>query len=193
MLPAQSQGVSLEICKKALEKIRELPGRMEFVDAGQDFRVLVDYAPEPESMRQLYQTIGSHNLRGTGKIIHVFGSCGGGRDVARRPILGDFVAQNADIAIVTNEDPYDDDPQVIIDQVAQGALDEGKIENQDLFKIIDRRQAIEKAFDLAEKGDLVVLTGKGCEQAICLAGGQKAPWDERVVARELLKNKSSRS
>ncbi|MFA5048213.1 MAG: UDP-N-acetylmuramyl-tripeptide synthetase [Patescibacteria group bacterium] len=190
---AQSQTISLEICKKALEKVTELPGRMEFIEQGQDFRVLVDYAPEPESMRQLYQTIGDHNLRGNGRIIHVFGSCGGGRDVARRSILGDFVAQNADIAIITNEDPYDDDPQTIIDQIAQGTLSAGKVDGQNLFKIIDRREAIEKAFNLAKKGDLVVLTGKGCEQAICVAGGKKLPWDERVVARELLKNKSSRS
>ncbi len=182
---AQSQGVDLEACSSALGAVRLVPGRMEFIESDRDFKVLVDYAPEPESMRQLFETIQSHHLV-TGKIIHVFGSCGGGRDVARRPILGELSATNADVLVVTNEDPYDDDPQVIIDMVAEGAISKGKILNQNLFKIIDRREAIKFAFSQAQAGDLVLLTGKGCEQAICVANGRKLQWDEREVARQLL-------
>lgn len=182
---AQSQGIGLEISRKALEKNSVVPGRMEFVPTEQDFKVLVDYAPEPESMRQLFETIRAHKLA-KGKIIHVFGSCGGGRDASRRPILGKLSAENAAIQIVTNEDPYDDDPQEIIDQVAAGAIQTGRILGKDLFKIIDRREAIRFALSLAQAGDLVLLTGKGCEQAICVANGKKIKWDEREAVRELL-------
>lgn len=184
---AKTQGISLSICCKALEKITGVPGRMEFINIGQKFKVLVDYAPEPESMRQLFKAIKSHNLVSErGKIIHVFGSCGGGRDVARRPILGELSAQNAQIHIITNEDPYDDDPQQIINQVAEGVIKTGKRENQEVFKILNRREAICKAFKMAQAGDLVILTGKGAEQAICVADGRKEFWDERVIAREEL-------
>ncbi|MFA5029943.1 MAG: UDP-N-acetylmuramoyl-L-alanyl-D-glutamate--2,6-diaminopimelate ligase [Patescibacteria group bacterium] len=184
---ALSQGVPLTICKAALEKVEVMPGRMEFINEGQDFKFLVDYAPEPESMKQLYQAIDDYNIRAGGRIIHIFGSCGGGRDKARRPILGQMVAQRADFLIITNEDPYDDSPQLIIDQVAQGAQSEGKVVGENLFKILDRREAIKFALNLAKKNDLIILTGKACEQAICVANGQKIPWDDRKVARGELK------
>lgn len=184
---AKTQGVSLDVCRHALSKVAGVPGRMEFVDAGQSFKVLVDYAPESEGMRQLFMAIKDHSLVASDKkIIHVFGSCGGGRDIARRPILGELSAQNAQIHVISNEDPYDDDPQQIIDQVAEGAIKAGKRENQEVFKILDRREAISKALEMAQDGDLVVLTGKGAEQAICVAGGKKEVWDEREVTKEEL-------
>ena len=183
---AQSQNISLETSCLALEKVTGVAGRMEFVETGKDFKVLVDYAPEPESMKQLFETIKTHQLVAQGKIIHVFGSCGGGRDVSRRPVLGKLSATNADLLVVTNEDPYDDDPNTIIDQVAEGALQTGKVIGQNLFKILDRREAIKFALSQAQADDLVLLTGKGCEQAICIANNCKIKWDEREVARELL-------
>ena len=185
---AQSQGIDLAVCKRALEKVIVVPGRMEFIATNNDFKVLIDYAPEPESMRQLFETIKSHHIvLSDGRIIHVFGSCGGGRDASRRPILGELSAKNAAVQIITNEDPYNDDPEKIIEQVAKGALKAGKILGQNLFKILDRREAIKFALSKAKPGDLVLLTGKGCEQAICVAKGCKLPWDEREVVRELLK------
>ncbi|MFA5124586.1 MAG: UDP-N-acetylmuramoyl-L-alanyl-D-glutamate--2,6-diaminopimelate ligase [Patescibacteria group bacterium] len=185
---AQSQGVALAQCRGSLEQVAGVPGRMEFIAVGQPFKVLVDYAPEPESMRQLFATVKDHQLVGTdNKIIHVFGSCGGGRDISRRPILGELSAKNSDVCVITNEDPYDDDPQMIIDQVAEGASKSGKLEGENLFRILDRREAIKFALDLAQAGDLVLLTGKGSEQAICVANGRKLKWDERGVVRELLK------
>ena len=187
---AQSQGISIDICRSALEKIESIPGRMEFINEGQNFKVLVDYAPEPESMRQLYKNINGHQVvNKNNKIIHVLGSCGGGRDKDRRPILGRLAAANADYVIVTNEDPYDDDPNVIIKDVARGAKEGGKEINKNLFRILDRREAIEYAMSLAKDGDLVLLTGKGCEQGIIVKGGKKIPWDEREVAREAIKAK----
>jgi len=183
----QALNVDLGLAKKALENIRVMPGRMEMIDNGQPFWVIVDYAPEPASLTQAYQTIKDHQLISAGKkLIHVLGSCGGGRDVARRPILGRMAGEQADYVIVTNEDPYDDDPMEIINQVAAAAIQTGKRESDNLFKIIDRREAIKKAISLAQAGDLVLLTGKGSEQAICVADGKMLPWDERVVAREIL-------
>ncbi|PIY95923.1 MAG: hypothetical protein COY66_05700 [Candidatus Kerfeldbacteria bacterium CG_4_10_14_0_8_um_filter_42_10] len=181
-----------EIILKALAQFLGMPGRFEFIDEGQDFQLMVDYAPEPESMRKLYETL---QLFKFNKIIHVLGSTGGGRDKARRPILGQLAAENADVVIITNEDPYDENPQTIIDEVAQGAEDKGKVLNQNLFKILDRREAIKKALSLAKESEdahlrfLVLITGKGCEQFICVANGKKIPWDDRKVVRELITKK----
>jgi len=178
-------GVDLDLGIKKLESIKNLPGRFEIIDEGQPYTVIVDYAPEPASLSKIYETIKALNPN---HLIHVLGSCGGGRDVARRPILGKMAADTADTVIITNEDPYDDDPRQIINDVARGAKEHGKIENQNLFLIEDRKEAINKAISLAEPGDIVLLTGKGSEQAICIAGGKKIPWDEREVAREAIKN-----
>jgi len=181
-----SQGVPLETMARALAKVDNVPGRFERIDEGQDFAVIVDYAPEPESLRQVYAAIDRMPRK---RLIHVLGSAGGGRDVARRPILGRMAGEHADVAIVTNEDPYDDDPSVIIGQVAAGALEAGKKEGESLFKIDDRRDAIRKAVSLAGPGDVILLTGKGAEQAIVGRGGKLMPWDERKVARELLRER----
>ena len=178
-----SQGLEIEQIKNGLENIKGVPGRFEKIDAGQNFIVIVDYAFEPNAVAKLYKTIEliSHN-----KIIHVLGSAGGGRDVARRPQLGKLAGEKANYVIVTNEDPYDDDPRIIIDQVAVGAEHSGKKINNDLFKISDRREAIKKALFLAKENDVVLITGKGSEQAICVADGEKIKWDDREVAREEL-------
>lgn len=179
-----SQGVDLEKIKIGLEKISGIPGRMELIkNAEPAFTVIVDYAFEPEALKRIYDTILKLEH---GKIIHVLGSAGGGRDVARRPKLGALAGEKADIVIVTNEDSYDDDPKLIIDQVAVGAKNAGKKENENLFKIEDRREAIKKALSLARDGDMVLITGKGCEQAICGPEGVKISWDDRAVVRELI-------
>lgn len=184
---ALSQGVSLGIAQRVLRKKTHVPGRVEFIHEGQDFDVVVDYAPEPESLRQIYQFLKlykkEHNVR---RMIHVTGSAGGGRDKSRRPILGNIAATNSDIVIVTNEDPYDEDPQAIIDQVAQGALNNGKKLDKNLFKVSDRRKAIKLAISKAKSHDLVLLTGKGSEQAIVTKNNKKIPWDERDVVRKII-------
>jgi len=176
-------GIDLNKAKHALEKIPSIPGRMELINEGQSFKVLIDYAPEPESLKQMYATV-KHWKHG--RIIHLLGSTGGGRDVARRAVLGNIAGTNADIVVVTNEDPYEDNPQEIIHQVADGAVAVGKVIKENLFREPDRRKAIAKAFSLAQAGDLVILTGKGSEQKMAIKGGY-VWWDERVVAREELK------
>ena len=183
---AISQGLSLERISKAIINVGTIPGRLEFISAGQKFQVIVDYAFEPKAMAALYETVKQFRHK---KIIHVLGGTGGGRDKSRRGVIGQFVGQQADVVIVTNEDPYDEDPQSIIDHVAAGAETAGKKADKDLFKILDRRQAIQKAFSLAAAGDVVLITGKGSEQAIVTAGGKKVPWDDRQVAREELSRK----
>lgn len=176
-------GVDLKSAAKKLEEIETVPGRFQRVEAGQPWTVVVDYAPEPESFQRLYDAL---DLVPKQRVIHILGSCGGGRDVARRPILGELAAKKADIVIVTNEDPYDDDPKMIIDQVADGAVKGGKRDGQNLFRVTDRREAIFKAMAMAKEGDLVVMTGKGCEPWICLDNGRKMPWDEVAVATEAI-------
>ncbi|MFA6393469.1 MAG: UDP-N-acetylmuramyl-tripeptide synthetase [Patescibacteria group bacterium] len=179
-----SQGIALEKIKIGLEKISGIPGRLERIDEGQPFTVIVDYAFEPKAIIKLYELVAMVPHK---KIIHVLGSAGGGRDEARRPELGRIAARNADMIIVTNEDPYDDDPGVIIDQVSLGAENNGKTMNENLFKVLDRRMAIKKALRSAGTGDIVLITGKGSEQAICVANGEKLLWDDRAVVREELK------
>ncbi|NCN25389.1 UDP-N-acetylmuramyl-tripeptide synthetase [Candidatus Falkowbacteria bacterium] len=174
-------GLPLATIKQGLESVSGVPGRLEMLETKLNFGVIVDYAFEPHAVSRLYETL---LLLPHNRIIHILGSAGGGRDVSRRPILGHLAGEQADVVIVTNEDPYDDDPTIIIDQVALGAEKAGKILGENLFKIHDRREAIARALVLADFGDIVLITGKGNEQAICVANGKKIPWDDRVVARE---------
>jgi len=172
-----SQGISLEICKSALEKIKGVPGRMEMV-ISQPFKVFVDYAFTPNALQKVYETLSKSKVKSQkSKVICVLGSCGGGRDKWKRPVLGKLAAKYCQEVIVTNEDPYDEDPMEIIAEVAKGT--EGKAK-----KILDRREAIREAISLAKTKDIIIITGKGCEPSICLAGGKKIPWDDRKVAKE---------
>jgi len=171
-----SQSVSLEICKRAVEKAKGIPGRMEMV-IQEPFRVIVDYAVTPNALEKAYQSLNSKFKIQNSKLICVLGSCGGGRDKWKRKVLGEIARKYCDEVIVTNEDPYDENPMDIIEQVANGV---GNISK----KILDRREAIKEALKLAKPGDTVIITGKGCEPWMCVAGGKKIPWDDRQVARE---------
>lgn len=177
-----SQGIDSEICKKALEKVKGIPGRMEEV-IPHPFKVFVDYAFTPNALEKVYQTlITNYKLKNT-KLICVLGACGGGRDKWKRPILGEIAGKYCDEVVITNEDPYDEDPLEIIKEVARGV--NGKTQ-----KILDRRKAISLALKFAQNEDVVIITGKGCEPWICEAKGRKIPWDDRqVVGEELEKLK----
>jgi UDP-N-acetylmuramoyl-L-alanyl-D-glutamate--2,6-diaminopimelate ligase len=169
-----SQGISLETCKKALEKIEGIPGRMEEV-IPKPFKVFVDYAFTPNALEKVYQTI-KNNFKPK-KLICVLGATGGGRDKWKRPILGKLTREYCDEVIVTNEDPYNEDPMEIINQVADGTGEKAK-------KILDRRKAISEALKIAKEGDVIIITGKGCEPWICVTDGKKIPWDDRQVVKE---------
>jgi len=180
-----SQGINLETCKKALEKIKGIPGRMEMV-IKEPFKVFVDYAFTPAALEKVYQTLKPE----IGQFICVLGACGGGRDKWKRPVLGEIAAKYCNQIIVTNEDPYDEDPMEIIDQVAKGA--ENISVNQrthqrksaSIYKILDRREAIKESLKLASQGDVIIITGKGCEPWICIEKGKKIPWDDRKIVKE---------
>lgn len=170
-----SQGINLETSKRALEKIEIIPGRMEEV-ISEPFKVFVDYAFTPVALEKVYQILKPNN----GKMIAVLGACGGGRDKWKRPVLGEIASKYCEEVIVTNEDPYDEDPMEIIEEVAKGTTGRTK-------KILDRREAIREALKLAKPNDVVIITGKGCEPWICLAKGKKIPWDDREVVRQEFK------
>jgi len=174
-----SQGVNLETCKIALEKIEGVPGRMEKV-ISEPFKVFVDYAFTPNALEKVYQTFKKHGSDPC-KLICVLGACGGGRDKWKRPVLGEIAAKYCDEVVATNEDPYDENPMEIIEQVANGCKEKAK-------KILDRREAIREALKLAKQNDVVIITGKGCEPWICVAKGKKIPWDDREVVREEFNN-----
>lgn len=183
-----SQGVNLEICKKVLEMVGSIPGRMEEV-ISQPFKVFVDYAFTPNALEKVYQTLNNlkpktYNLKP--KLICVLGACGGGRDKWKRPVLGEIAAKYCDEVIVTNEDPYDENPYQILSMIKSG-ISKSQFPTSNFYEILDRREAIRKSLALAKPGDVVIITGKGCEPWICVAGGKKIPWDDREVVKEEFK------
>jgi len=179
---AISQGISLEICKAGLESVSGIPGRVESINEGQNFKVIVDLAHTPGSFEEIFKLAKSlpHN-----KIISVFGSAGGGRDKWKRPELGKIAAKYSDEIILTNEDCYDEDPFRILSEIKEGVTITD-FQTQSLYEIIDRKEAIKKAFSLARENDIVLLLGKGTEQIMDI-GFKKIHWDEREVARQELK------
>jgi UDP-N-acetylmuramoyl-L-alanyl-D-glutamate--2,6-diaminopimelate ligase len=175
---AISQGAEFAGSVRALESFPGVPGRMELIEEGQDFRVVVDIASTEQAMRNVLQMLKPATK---GKLIVVFGAAGE-RDPARRRGIARAVAQVADMAVITNEDPRGEDPDRILDDIA-GALKAAGFRRFE--RELDRRQAIEMAFEHAEGGDTVLLAGKGTEQSIVISGTHWR-WDERRIARELL-------
>lgn len=174
--------------QNAVEKLTSPPGRIEFIKEAENkgFQVIVDYAFEPGAIKSLYSVV---ELLKPKRIIHVFGSTGGGRDIERRFTVGEFVGKRADICIITDEDPYDDDPMSIINDVASAVEKTGKKMGDNLFKVLNRKDAIAKAVEMAQEGDLILVTGKGSEQKMCVAGGKMTPWDDRQIVRDNIKQK----
>jgi UDP-N-acetylmuramoyl-L-alanyl-D-glutamate--2,6-diaminopimelate ligase len=165
-------GVSLAASAKALEKLTHIKGRAEHVNEGQDFRAVVDYAHTPDSLKALYEAY-------PGRKICVLGNTGGGRDTWKRPEMGRIADEMCDEVILTNEDPYDENPAAIVEAMKAGMHREPQI-------IMDRREAIRTALSLAKPGDAVLVTGKGTDPYIMEANGRKTPWsDAQVVSEEL--------
>lgn len=166
--------ISPENIHAGLEKISTIRGRMEKVEEGQIFDVYIDYAHTADSLEQAYRALTGKNL------ICILGSTGGGRDTWKRPAMGTVAEQYCSRIILTNEDPYDEDPNKIIHEVRGG------IKEKPVRIILDRREAIREAFSLAHAGDAVIITGKGTDPYIMEAGGKKTPWDDVMIAREEL-------
>lgn len=173
---AKSQNIEVGAIKKAIEKFSGIEGRMERVDCGQNFNVIVDYAHTPDSLEKVYKI-----FQNTRKIC-VLGSAGGGRDKWKRPEMGKIAATHCDKIILTNEDPYDENPTTIIEEIEAGFS-----QTRNYEKILDRREAIAKALELAQAGDTVIITGKGAEPWLMGPNGTKIKWDDREIVREELK------
>lgn len=177
---AKSQSVSDDIIIRAIEKFNGIPGRVQKIDEGQDFEVIVDYAHTADSLEKLYQVF--QNARK----ICVLGGTGGGRDTGKRQVMGEIAGKYCDEIILTNEDPYDEDPQKIVMDVAKG------ISTKIPKVIMDRREAIKTATNLANTGDHIIITGKGTDPYIMGPKGTKEPWSDARVASELLREKLGR-
>ncbi len=177
---AKSEGVAIDAIAKAVESFDKVPGRVEKIEEGQSFEVVVDYAHTPDSLEKLYKVFSYK------RIIAVLGGTGGGRDSWKRAEMGRLADKYCSVAILTNEDPYDEDPRKIVDDVAAGIT--GK---KPLF-IMDRREAIKAALSEAKPGDVVLITGKGTDPYIMGPRGSKIPWSDADISREELRNLKSR-
>jgi UDP-N-acetylmuramoyl-L-alanyl-D-glutamate--2,6-diaminopimelate ligase len=179
---AVALGETLEEAVGGLRGVPPIPGRMEKVERGQSFTVIVDYAHTPDSLEKVLQLLRSINPMG--RLVCVSGSAGE-RDTAKRPLQGAVSARLADYSVFTTEDPRFEDADAIIDQIADGARDAGACEGRDFVRITDRREAIDHALRSAGPGDCVLLAGKGHERSI-IWGLEKRPWNEAAMAAELL-------
>src|SRR3989344_190338 len=176
---ARALGIREDTIRHALEEFAGVPGRMDFVQK-EPFRVVVDYAHTPGSLEAVYGA-----LKDNGSLVCVFGSDGGGRDKWKRPKLGEIASKYCRDLVLTIENPYDEEPQKIIDNIRSGASD-GK---PNIYEFLDREDAIQKAVDIAKPGDTVIITGKGTEPFIRLADGKKIAWSDREVAIRALASK----
>lgn len=171
---ARTINIAPEVIRRALEKFRGIRGRVEHVNMGQDFDVIIDYAHTADSLEKVYEVFQDSRK------ICVLGGTGGGRDTQKRPIMGGIAGMHCDEIILTNEDPYDEDPMKIINEIKTG-VGGSKVEI-----ILDRREAITSALKKAHTGDAVIITGKGTDPYIMGPHGTKTSWDDATVAREEL-------
>jgi UDP-N-acetylmuramoyl-L-alanyl-D-glutamate--2,6-diaminopimelate ligase len=182
MLAAIGTAVALDIPEEAVREafahFPGVPGRLERVDAGQDFTVVVDYAHTDDALKNLLETVRALQPH---RVITVFG-CGGDRDRSKRPLMGAVASRLSDVVIVTSDNPRSEPPEVIIEEVKRG-MNGGRGATR--HAIVDRREAISKALDLAEPGDAVVIAGKGHE-AYQVVRDKQLPFDDRLVTLELL-------
>jgi UDP-N-acetylmuramoyl-L-alanyl-D-glutamate--2,6-diaminopimelate ligase len=187
-LAAVGVGEALELEPEAmragLEALERVPGRMEPVDLGQPFRVLVDYAHTPDALAKALDAVAPLAAAGGGGVVAVFGSAGD-RDTAKRPMMGRVAGERCRLVVVTDEDPRSEDREAILDAIAEGAERAGRRRGHDLLLIADRGAAIAAAIDQARPGDVVLLAGKGHERTIETSDGM-IPWDEAGAARDAL-------
>jgi UDP-N-acetylmuramoyl-L-alanyl-D-glutamate--2,6-diaminopimelate ligase len=182
ILAATSLALALKIrptaIRKVFKKMQPLPGRLESIEAKQPFRVIVDFAHTPDALEKLLRTFRAVT---EGRVWLVFGATGD-RDRAKRPIMGAIAAKLADEIVLTSDDPFTEDPEKIIFEVREGIpRDEG----EGFTSEVDRKKALRFALENAQKGDTVLVAGKGCEQ-FQVVGRKKIPWDDRKIARKIL-------
>jgi UDP-N-acetylmuramoyl-L-alanyl-D-glutamate--2,6-diaminopimelate ligase len=181
----EAVGLDPAAVRDGLAGVQVVPGRMERIELGQPYGVIVDFAHSPASLRTVLDLLAPSAASRGGGLIVVFGSAGE-RDTAKRPQMGRIAGERARIVVVTDEDPRGEDRGAILDAIARGAESAGRRRDHDLLVIADRRAAIEAAFERARPGDIVLLAGKGHEQAIIGPDGPR-PWDERAEAEAALR------
>ncbi len=171
-------GLDPEAVRRGIASLKGVPGRMERVEAGQDFAVIVDYAHTDDALKNLLETVRELGPR---RLIAVFG-CGGDRDKTKRPLMGAVAARLSDVAVVTSDNPRSEPPEAILDDVVRGM---NGYRSAERHRVADRREAIAKALEIAGPGDAVVIAGKGHETTQVLRE-RSVPFDDRQVARDLL-------
>src|SRR3989344_3736118 len=169
---SRALGIETRVIATALGSLAKIPGRAERIEGGQPFTVVVDYAHTPDSLKALY---GAY----TGKKICLLSSMGGGRDTWKRPIMGRIAEEQCTTVILTAEDPCDEDPRQIVEDIMHGMSKKPEV-------ILDRRAAIRRALHIARSDDVVLITGKGTNHSIMVADGKEIPWDDATVVREEL-------
>ncbi len=177
-------GLDPDAVRDGIEALPGVPGRMQRIDAGQPFGVIVDFAHSPASLDKVLGILGPSAAARGGGLIVVFGSAGE-RDRGKRPMMGRVAGEHCRLVVVADEDPRGEDPVSILEEIGAGAESVGRRRGVDLLLIADRRAAIAAAFERARPGDVVLLAGKGHEQTIEYASGN-LPWNEAAVAREAL-------
>ena len=215
---AKAYGLNMDKAVASLNSIMSVPGRMEIIHAPQGFDIVIDYAHTPDSLELVYETLKTElnspsTTLGTStqtrrRLVCVLGAAGGGRDKWKRPEFGKIAAQYCDEVILTNEDPYDENPAEILEQISAGfsksqipttipqrgtknnvpIVAEPSMSNPKSQKILDRKEAIKKALTLAQTGDIVVITGKGSETSMAIAGGNKVPWSDKEIVKGILQS-----
>lgn len=178
------EDVSLADIKTSLEAIDGVAGRVESVDEGQEFAVIVDYAHTPDGLENVLKTVCEF---ATGKVLTVFG-CGGDRDRTKRPLMGKIAARYSDMVFVTSDNPRTEDPQLILKDIEAGLVEDG-VTSDRYHMIVDRREAIGKAIEMASPGDVVLIAGKGHE-TYQLIGGVVHDFDDRIVAKEVIRGRN---
>lgn len=178
--------IDMQTMSVALAKVTIVPGRMESITNNRGITILIDYAVTPDSLEKLYRLVSQMKIEG-GRIIALLGACGE-RDRGKRPMMGEIVSSFADTLILTNEDPYYEDSNQIIDDIEEGVV---KTTGKEYLRIFDRREAIAKALSIASQNDIIVITGKGAEETMKI-GSQVVPWNDARAVREELSGRDER-
>jgi UDP-N-acetylmuramoyl-L-alanyl-D-glutamate--2,6-diaminopimelate ligase len=174
---ATEYGASQNAIESAFAMVSGVPGRLERIREGQDFEVVVDYAHTPDALEKVYEAVQQLSKRR----ICVLGAAGGGRDKWKRSEFGAIAGRHCSDIILTDEDPYDENPKEILKEIKKGIP-----ATHDVKMILDRREAVTEAIRGARAGDTVIITGKGAEPWMMGPKGQKIPWDDRAIAREAI-------
>lgn len=179
---AHTLGINAETVARGLAQLPVLAGRMERIDEGQPFLVVVDFAHTPNALQRALEAARSMS---SGRVIVVFGSAGK-RDVAKRTLMAQAAARHADLTVLTAEDPRTESLAQILETMAEGCRSQGGVEGESFWRVPDRGRAIYFALSLAASNDIVLICGKGHEQSICF-GVTEYPWDERQATRTALR------